>query len=129
MPWLLANWRLVAFVAIVVGAFAAGWQQGTSRLNAKRDKQQLAAVQHQIAKTAPILEGYRADLEAIRNRPAPRRVRCTVSVPAPSGGVAGAGTADVPAAAGADIGPALFALADDADRCAAQLNRLIEVVQ
>lgn len=126
--WSLIPYRAVACVAIVVAALLASYAKGRMDANSAADKRLLHAYEVAQKVNRETTEKYREELTAIRSRPAAPRVFCKADLPQPSGGVTGPSPSDLPGEAGKDVGRPLFALADDADRCAVQLNALIEVV-
>lgn len=137
MKWLLANWRVLAAVGIVVGvllaAYGKGYYDADTKWELKVAKESAAREKRGKVATRDVLEGFREDLEKINARPdAPViRLRCP-TVPLPSGGVADS-TGPEPAGemgraveAGRVVGRISADVLDEADRQAAQCNRLIE---
>lgn len=77
-----------------------------------------------------VLNAYRDQLQALSDvAPPVRRVRVCPSVSAAPGRIVVAGSGNIPADSGTDIGQDLADLANRADKCAAQLNALILAVQ
>ena len=123
--------HLIALVAIIGGV----WYFGHTRYNAGQEavraefREALARqgrTNDRVSKS--VLEGYRHEIESIRNRPA-RVVRlCSAKSGLPAtgdaGGIAGSGPTggELSAGAGPDIGPSLYSEAARADALAAQLR-------
>lgn len=152
---LLANWRLIAVVglAITIIGLATGLRYQTNRANALAGKAnaltaQLEAEQkareHERQLQQDATNDYEAKLARLSRDRALTPVRSVrlckpdpaVPGPAPAPNGTAAGTAgEQPAeagrnlVAGADIGPNLYALADEADERAAQCNALIKWVR
>lgn len=126
--------RIIAITAIVAVASGASWYVNGLRWESKYKALELAQTEARLKgwETAAkvhkeTVEGFRNDLQTIANRKPARPVLvCSPGVPRTPGGTAGAGADGLQDAARTDIGPSLAALADKADRCAAQLNALIK---
>lgn len=147
--WAVKNWRLVLGAVVMLAVLAilgfAIWKVYTWREDALR----LPIVQQELAQTrADLLEqqrlaavaneasnGYQQELQALRARRVPARVvrLCSaadqglpVSAGAgrPDGAAAGTGGSEAEARPGRDVGPELYAIADDCDAVAAQLRGL-----
>ena len=137
---------IAAVLAVMswVGITVGGWRTEAAKVPglkqdiANRDAT-ITEIQRQITVTTEASNGYQAELERLRNVPASpigpirlckpataSRVQVPASKPGPDEAPGGGGP--VPSADGEspDIGPALFALADDADRCSAQVRGLQE---
>lgn len=134
LPVLPPGSRLVAGLVVALLAFGAcfyaGWSWNGSRWEAKYQGDLVRMYQAGVAANKRATETYRADLQAIRDRPRPvRRVYLCPDQAAAPGGAAGPGAPGLPGAPGRDLGPDLYQLADDADRCAAQLDALIRATE
>lgn len=124
-------------VASVSGAFwyVSGLRDDNARLTTINTSQSTALATLQTAMTInqETSDGYQTELKRLRARartPAPSVYQCAgdqVPVSAAAGGSDGARAGSLPGAAGPDrqpirdIGPELYALAQDADESAAQL--------
>jgi hypothetical protein len=135
--WPLPVSPIAASLAVVgVLAFGAGWYGNGLRWEAKYTGLELRETTARLKgwETAnkvhrEALDGYQKDLELIANRkPVRPVVVCPSGVPGAASGTSDSGTGGVPGGTGVNIGPDLAALADRADRCAAQLNALIKDV-
>lgn len=117
-----------AVIAFVAGSASGAWLNGL-RWEARYNRDLAQMYQAGVKAHRSAVESYRADLTAIRNRPRPvRRVYLCPDVSESTGGAAGADPGGLPGAARRDLGTDLYQLADDADRCAAQLAALIHAV-
>jgi len=150
MPWLLANWRLVAYAALLAAIVSGGLIWHHSVFEAGRDAQRaedrvaydkaVAAAQQQEAKWREqrdaAQQSYEQALEALRAATAGKPNPLIVChKPAPSSSVPGAGPSPgkpdgaatgsgvVPSDARLDTG-ALYSLVDRADRLSEQLRAL-----
>lgn len=154
IPLAAIPWRLIGYGVAVAAVLALGWRvhawreaykalpEVEAQLSAEvacEDGSQCASRQAALqaaaeAKSAEVVNGYEAELAALRARPV--RVR-TVRLCADPGDVQGAGATgaadgagpgagELHGAAGPDIGPDLYGLAREADEVAARLRALQE---
>lgn len=138
-----AQFALVALVAsAVLGGLVVGlplsWRHRAEIAELKAQHRELLSKGWEAAHKVNerLVEEFNEDLAAIANRPPPRTVlvcpKGGAVLPRAAGGANPEGGAGVPAAAGGeagrDLGPFIAAEADRADRCAAQLNKLIDWV-
>jgi hypothetical protein len=129
-----------ACVSLALGA-AGGWTAQGWRYRAKiaeleqqHRAQMLKGWEAAHKVNVEVTEKFNEDLAAIAARPAPRPVLVCPSggavLPGAAAGAGAEGGADVPPAAGGstqrDIGAFIAGEADRADRCATQLNALID---
>lgn len=149
LPWKWIAAGVLGLALILTGVRINAWrhaylelQDVQAALEAERDcaegtecaKRAAEATVKAQAATTEAVASYEQELAALRNRPPVRAVRLcpaagNVQVPAPPAGT-GAGTAAAGVVSGGtgsspDIGPALYALADLADRLSAQCRAVI----
>lgn len=132
ISFILANWRVIAGVAVVSGAFLAGWQVNQNRWELKHAQEIKRMYEAGKSATDNALNGWKKDLEDFRNRPPAPVVRLRKCVPATAGGTAPAGPEGQPPAVGDGneegrlIGRITADVLDEADLNAARCNRLIQ---
>lgn len=136
----LGGYALLAVALIACGLTVRSWHQKALRVDAaearieqiaREAKGAMAALAEAHRKALDASRGYQDELRTLRaNRGKSRVVRLCNDVPAnpPEDGGAGRrdgaspGAGELPQAAGPDIGPDLYGLADDADEVAARLR-------
>jgi hypothetical protein len=117
---------LAVLLLVWGGLIVRGWHQDSLRVKAvETELQSLKSAQEASQKAS---QGLQDELTKLRNsrKPAPavRLCRGTQQVPQAGAGRDGAtpGAGELPQAAGRDIGPDLYGLADEADELAARLR-------
>jgi hypothetical protein len=149
--WILKRWWLLPIAALAVTATTFRIQRDNARDDvaeltaslAAQDARYRAQVTYERQTTADTVRGLEAEnarLRAAASGPVPVVRMCVGPAPAvlglgaPAGGAGGTGPAGgqlpgVPDGAAADpfdYGPGLYAIADRADRCSAQVRHLLD---
>jgi hypothetical protein len=131
---------VIVCASLALGAAGAWTAQGwrcrakIAELEQQHRAQMLKGWEAAHKVNAEITEKFNEDLAAIANRPPPRPVLVCPSggavLPGAAAGAGAEGGAELPPAAGGsaqrDIGAFIASEADRADRCATQLNALID---
>jgi hypothetical protein len=152
IAFLAKNWRLIAYglAALAILGFLLlvnHWRKDSqaelpkaqAALKVEQEcgagskcQERIAALKEREQEiSAKVVADYEKELSDLRNRPVPRRVRCTVTsnlrdaAPTPGVGEGTPAAGVVSAGVDKDLGPDLYALARRADELAAQTRAII----